>query len=103
MSSAIGLDVTSITDLLHGWLSRYITNESLAWLNQKSEQIASGATARVFFTTFSAVPRYVGKTNLELTPEDLQVAQSLRSGWFPRSLEGGSSCSHPNCTSSTAR
>lgn len=83
MSSAIDFDLSSITKLLHSWLSRYVKSENLTWLNQKSEQIANGANARVFFTTFSAVPRYVGKQDLELTPEDLQAAQALRSGWFP--------------------
>lgn len=77
------LNLTSITDLLHRWLSRYIAKEGLTWLSQKSEQIAEGASARVFFTAFSAVPRYTGKKDLELTPEDLQAAETARPGWSP--------------------
>ncbi len=73
MSNLKLLDLTTINELLHCWLSRYVAQESLTWLSEKSQQIASGASARVFFTAFSAVPRYTGKKDLELTPEDLQA------------------------------
>lgn len=83
MYSSTQLDLNSITELMHRWLSQYIADKSLTWLDQKTKQIASGATTRTFFTAFSAVPRYTGKTKLELTPEDLQAAQTLCPGWFP--------------------
>lgn len=59
--SLIHLNQTSVTDLLHSWLSQYVTQENLTWLDEKREQIAGGAPVRVFFTAFSAVPRYTGK------------------------------------------
>jgi len=77
------LDLTSITDLLRRWLSQYVANEGLTWLSEKSEQIAGVASARVFFAAFSAVPRYTGKEDLELTPQDLQAAETVRAGWSP--------------------
>ena len=77
------LNLSSITELIHRWLSQYVANESLTWLHKKTKQIADGATTRTFFTAFSAVPRYTRKTKLELTPEDLQAARTLRPGWFP--------------------
>jgi len=83
MPEAIYLDQTSVTDLLRCWLARDITQAGLAWLDEKRAQIAKGATARVFFTAFSAVPRYTSKKDLELTPADLQVASTVRAGWFP--------------------
>ncbi|MBR8838006.1 MAG: EboA family metabolite traffic protein [Stigonema ocellatum SAG 48.90 = DSM 106950] len=73
----------NITDLLHHWLTRQVSQESLTWLEQKREQIRSGANTRVFFTTFSAVPRYTGKNYLELTPEYLKAALAMRTGWSP--------------------
>lgn len=83
MSVSIYLDKTSITDLLHHWLTRHVTQAGLAWLDEKRAQLAGGAAARVFFTAFSAVPRYIGKKDLELTLADLQLAATVRSGWFP--------------------
>lgn len=77
------LNQTSITDLIGCWLVQHTAKESLSWLEQKREQIAQSATARVFFTAFSAVPRYTGKKDLKLTPKDLQAAQAVRSGWIP--------------------
>lgn len=83
MSPAIHLPQITITDLLHRWLSQQIAPESLAWLDEKREQIAKGAATRVFFTAFSAVPRYTGKKDLNLTAADLQAASQVRTGWFP--------------------
>ncbi len=82
MSSSIDVDLTGITDLLHCWLSRHVASEGLIWLDEKRSQIAGGGTARVFFTAFSAVPRYTGKKDLELTREDWQAAEVV-TGWTP--------------------
>lgn len=84
MSSVTHLNQTNtVTDLLRQWLSERIAQNSLTWLHEKQEQIASGAKERVFFTAFSAVPRYTGKKDLELTPADLQTAATVRPGWLP--------------------
>lgn len=83
MSPTIHLEQTSVTDLLCRWLSQRVGQECLTWLDEKREQVAGGTTARVFFTAFSAVPRYTGKKDLELTPEDLQAAEAMRLGWSP--------------------
>ena len=77
------LEITSVTALLHHWLSRQVRGDGLAWLEQKQKQIAEGAPTRVFFTAFSAVPRYIPKQDLQLTPEDWQAIENTRSGWFP--------------------
>jgi hypothetical protein len=74
---------TSAAELLHHWLSRHLDRKSLSWLSEKQAQIAEGAPPRVFFTAFSAVPRYTGKAKLELTPDDLQTAAAIRPGWSP--------------------
>lgn len=74
---------TSAVDLLHNWLSRHLDRKSLSWLSEKQAQITEGAPPRVFFTAFSAVPRYTDKSKLELTPDDLQIAAAIRPGWSP--------------------
>jgi hypothetical protein len=83
MSSSTLTITNSITNLLCCWLSRYVTEEGWNWLEEKREQISRGATERVFFTAFSAVPRYTGKKDLELTPEEKQTALNIRPGWSP--------------------
>lgn len=85
MSSTIGVDLTSTSDLLRRWLSGLITPEGFNWLDQKSQQISNGAALRVFFTAFSAVPRYTGKQDLALNQAELQTAQAYRQGWNPQS------------------
>ncbi|OUL34274.1 hypothetical protein BV372_14235 [Nostoc sp. T09] len=75
--------MSSVNKLLHDWLGQSISEEALAWLEPKQAQIANGAPERVFFTSFSAVPRYLGKDNLQLTPQDLAAAHDLVPGWFP--------------------
>ncbi|YAF94686.1 MAG: EboA family metabolite traffic protein [Nodularia sp. CChRGM 3473] len=83
MSAVIYLKQTSITSLLHHWISQVVNQAALTWLDEKREQIKSNASNREFFTAFSAVPRYVGKQQLELNPKDLKAASIMRIGWFP--------------------
>lgn len=83
MSPSTHFPLTSVTALLRSWLSECVAKEGLTWLDEKREQISEGVQQRVFFTAFSAVPRYTGKKDLELTQEDLQAAEAMRTGWSP--------------------
>ncbi|MBO3458959.1 EboA family metabolite traffic protein [Aetokthonos hydrillicola Thurmond2011] len=76
-------DIFDVVDLLHCWLKRHVIQESLSWLEQKIEQIGNSANPQVFFTAFSAVPRYTGKDDLKLTSEDLKAASTIRRDWSP--------------------
>lgn len=73
----------SAIDLLHSWLTQRISTQGLTWLNEKIEQIKAGVNRQVFFSAFSAVPRYTGKHDLRLTGEELEAASAVRTGWFP--------------------
>ncbi|HYW21681.1 MAG TPA: EboA family metabolite traffic protein [Nodularia sp. (in: cyanobacteria)] len=83
MSAVIHLKKTSITSLLRHWVSQEITQEALTWLDEKREQIRGGDLGREFFTSFSAVSRYVGKQQLNLDPKDLKAASVMQVGWCP--------------------
>ncbi len=83
MSAVINLNLTRVTDLLHRWVSQHVNTQSLTWLDEKRKQISNGANVRVLFTTFSAVPRYTGKNDLELTQDDLKAASTIVRGWVP--------------------
>jgi hypothetical protein len=71
------------TGLLHNWLTRQVEAKGLTWLEEKCRQIAKGSLDSLFFTTFSAIPRYIGKQDLKLTPDDWQAIETVRSGWCP--------------------
>ncbi|MEH1883452.1 EboA family metabolite traffic protein [Nostoc sp.] len=75
--------MSKVNKLLHHWLLKSVSEKAFAWLEQKQTQIASGAAERVFFTAFSAVPRYLGKQDLQLTFQDLESAQDAIPGWYP--------------------
>ena len=85
MVSATYLQKTTVSAiyLLHGWLTQRISTQGLTWLEQKIKQIKSGVNTSMFFSAFSAVPRYIGKNDLELTIEELKAATTLRTGWNP--------------------
>lgn len=74
------LDVKS---LLHRWLQHHLSSEQLAGLEEKLKQIEASKSEQLFYTTFSSIPRYLGKRDLIFTPEDLQAAATLRPGWCP--------------------
>lgn len=73
----------NVTDLLHHWVKQRVAKECLAWLEEKREQIKSGASSKIFFSAFSAVPRYIEKNDLNLALEEIQTASSVRTNWFP--------------------
>ncbi|MBW4613592.1 MAG: EboA family metabolite traffic protein [Desmonostoc vinosum HA7617-LM4] len=83
MSSVIDFKPTNIVNLLYEWVAQQVTQETCNWLDEKRQEISSGVSVQIFFTAFSAVPRYTGKNRLELTPEDLQAASTMQTGWFP--------------------
>lgn len=74
----------TVSDLLDQWLVRQVDQDGLQWLQKKRMQIAAGAPERVFFTSFSAVPRYAGKAALQLTAEDRLAAKAICFGWEPQ-------------------
>ncbi|MBD2500165.1 EboA family metabolite traffic protein [Anabaena azotica] len=83
MSAVTDLKLNNISELLLHWIIQQASPEGVAWLEDKRERIENGDNVRVFFTAFSAVPRYIGKLQLQLTAQDLKAASEIRSDWFP--------------------
>lgn len=77
------MDRSRVTDLLNGWIDDTAPEEGVRWLEEKRKDIASGAPKRVFYTSFSAVPRYLGKADLDLSASDREAAATVRVGWQP--------------------
>jgi hypothetical protein len=74
-----------IRDLLRRWIENRAPEEGGQWLTEKHDEIAAGAPSRVFYTSFSAVPRYLGKADLELSASEQERADDVRTGWHPAS------------------
>lgn len=83
LSTAVSPQIDRICSLIDRWVKRICDPNGLIWLRDKQQQVASGAPQRLLFAAFSAVPRYLGKADLDLTEADLQAAERLCSGWSP--------------------
>ncbi|MGB3635972.1 MAG: EboA family metabolite traffic protein [Rivularia sp. (in: cyanobacteria)] len=70
-------------DLLYRWVSRQVNTEALNWLDKKRQQISDGAAPFLFFTAFSAVPRYTDKNEIQPTVEELESASNVCNNWYP--------------------
>lgn len=75
---------TTIINLLSNWLERQVAENGFEWLQKQQQKLASSSYKKVFFTAFSAVPRYTGKQKLQLSEADLQEAQTKSPGWLPQ-------------------
>lgn len=76
-------DDDAVVRLLHQWISRRTDERGANWLDSKRSELLEGAPDWKFFTSFSAVPRYLGKPDLELSDADLEDARAARHGWDP--------------------
>jgi hypothetical protein len=65
-------------------LAAQLTDEPMAWLGAQVQAIAQGADDRPVFTSFSQVPRRVGKADLDRNAAQLAAAQALCPGWQPQ-------------------
>ncbi len=83
MSTETYTETNKIIALLNSWLETRAPAEGLAWLQRKQQEITQKAVERNLFTAFSSVSRYLGKQKLELSTEELQVANELITGWNP--------------------
>ena len=71
--------------LINSWLHK-ASADGLDWLEHKIEEITKTANKRTLFTSYSAVPRHLGKQKLNLSEKDLQAAGELVTGWNPVDL-----------------
>lgn len=81
MSVDAELTLVDAPDLLLRRLARQLDEKALSWLSDKRQRMAEGAPDHVFFTAFSAVPRYLGKQALRVTAEDAQAGDAERTDW----------------------
>lgn len=78
-------DLDKAISFLKQCLAKHAKQESLAWLDSKEKQIHSEKSDRVYFITFSEVPRHFGKEAVTYTKNELEQANSIRQNWNPES------------------
>lgn len=76
-------DDGKVVRLLQQWISNRAHEQGAAWIEARRSEIDSGAPEWKFFTSFSAVPRFLGKSDLDLSASDLTEADDARPGWDP--------------------
>ena len=82
MISQTDYRVDETVSILSNWLKKRLTEQNFAWLNQKITKITNHASEKILFTSFSAVPRHLGKEKLNLSLKELQSVSSI-AGWNP--------------------
>ncbi|MBD1824243.1 EboA domain-containing protein [Cyanobacteria bacterium FACHB-DQ100] len=65
---------------LYACLERRLNDTAFSWLNETVHQIEEGASERLFIARFSAVPRHLGKSDLDLADKDVQAFDRVRPG-----------------------
>jgi hypothetical protein len=73
----------SAQTLLLDWLKSRLSPGALAWLTEKSSQLASGAPEKTVSLSFSACVRHSGKAPLALDAIALKAAREAVPGWNP--------------------
>lgn len=70
--------------MLSQWLTRALPQQSVEWLSAKLERISDGGSRTILYTTFSSIPRRLGKDDLNLDSDMLAEARAVCEGWNPK-------------------
>lgn len=73
----------TIIAFLEKLLATHTASEALTWLQEKKRLVQASETGKELYLPFSAAPRYVGKTPISVTIEELEKAHQLRKGFNP--------------------
>ncbi len=77
------INFKKLRETIFQWLRLRLDSDGIEWLNQQRRDLINGTEDWKFFTSFSAAPRHTGKKPLELSDDESQQANQLRSGWSP--------------------
>jgi hypothetical protein len=78
-----GADYGAILDVLHGWLSRRLRPDAIAWLTGEVSRQSEGVDERRLGIALGLVGRKIGRANLALSVDDIATAGRLRARWRP--------------------
>lgn len=77
------LDQEKLQKLLLKWLNNRLDEGSYQKVKSTYIKLKEGAEDWYVFSSFSGAPRYTGKEPLNLTDEEINESESIRSGWHP--------------------
>ena len=83
MTKSGAVDQQAVCNVLSTWINPLLNEKGQKWVVEKAEAVKQGSDEWVFFTSFSAVPRYTGKSELNLDAAAREEAAALRPGWMP--------------------
>jgi hypothetical protein len=67
--------------VLYDCLGKQIPESAASWLDDTLHKLSEKPSETFLFTQFSATHRWVGKADLKVNPENLEIAHALRTGW----------------------
>ncbi len=73
----------NLLEFLEALLSKNATPEARTWLTEKQKLVQFSDSAKTLYLAFSSAPRYVGKSALNLSSEELEQVNQLRNGFNP--------------------
>ena len=76
-------ETQKIRHLVESWLAMRLDPVAAAWVREKQSAIALG-DKKGLYLAFGMTPRKVGKSDLQLTEDELSKANVIRPGWNPR-------------------
>lgn len=82
-STQLTTEISILRSEIISWLESRLDEDSFGWVSEKSENLWNGGEDWEFFSSFSAVPRHTGKTDLGLSAKEQEQAEKLRPGWRP--------------------
>jgi len=79
--------MTSITPkviaILRTWVARRSTAAGQHWFDEQVAKLSSSPTEKDVYLALGYATRRLGKQDLDLSQEDLAIAQAVRPGWIP--------------------
>jgi hypothetical protein len=83
LSPTHGKASVTAQELLLDFLRKRLESQALIWLEEKAALLASGATDKSVFTSYSAALRFSGKAALNPETSELAAAAAAATGWNP--------------------
>lgn len=82
-------DYKNMRAAILNWLEAKLEGEAFEWLTSTADELANDPEDWFLYTSFSAVPRHVGKHELTFSDDELAEAESIRQHWNPKGWTAG--------------